>query len=45
MPHRHEGLMVRGERSGRVRSVPFEIELPELPGGSSFFEQQEAATG
>lgn len=43
MPHRHEGLMVRGERSGRVRAVPFELDLPQLPGGSSFFEQQEAA--
>jgi len=36
--------MVRGTRSGRVRCMDFEIDLPELPGNSSFFEQQEAAT-
>ena len=45
MPHRHEGLMVRGRRSGRVRACDFSLELPELPGGASFFEQQEAAAG
>jgi len=43
MPHRHEGLVVRGARSGRVRAVAFDVELPELPSNSSFFEQQEAA--
>ena len=43
MPHRYEGLLVRGARTGRVRSVDFALELPELPGGTSFFEQQEAA--
>jgi len=43
MPHRHEGLIVRGERSGRVRSTAHELELPQLPGGTSFFEQQQAA--
>lgn len=43
MPHRHEGLLVRGTRSGRVRSVAFDLELPELPANSSFFEQQEGA--
>ena len=42
MPHRFEGLTVRGERSARVRAVDFSVELPELPGGASFFEQQEA---
>jgi ectoine hydroxylase-related dioxygenase (phytanoyl-CoA dioxygenase family) len=43
MPHRYEGLLVRGQRTGTVRAVNFALELPELPGGSSFFEQQEAA--
>jgi hypothetical protein len=28
-----------------VRSIDFELELPELPGGTSFFEQQLAAGG
>ncbi len=40
MPHRYEGLIVRGQRTGRVRSAAFELELPELPSGASFFEQQ-----
>lgn len=43
MPHRHEGLLVRGRRSGRVRATPFAVELPELLTGASFFEQQQAA--
>ncbi len=45
MPHRFEGLLVRGARSGRVRSVDFSVELPELPSGASFFEQQQANAG
>lgn len=40
MPHRYEGLLVRGQRTGRVRSQAFDLELPELPSGASFFEQQ-----
>lgn len=43
MPHAHEGLLVRGERTGKVRSMDFALELPQLPGGASFFEQQQAA--
>lgn len=45
MPHRHEGLLVRGRRNGRVRATPFTLELPELLSGASFFEQQQAAGG
>jgi len=45
MPHRHEGLLVRGRRSGRVRATLFALELPELLTGASFFEQQQAAGG
>lgn len=45
MPHRHEGLLVRGRRSGRVRTTPFALELPELLTSASFFEQQQAAGG
>lgn len=43
MPHRHEGLLVRGRRTGRVRAMDFTLELPELLTGASFFEQQQAA--
>ncbi len=42
MPSAYEGMIVRGTRSGRVRSVDFSLELPELPSGASFFEQQGA---
>jgi len=40
LPSKHEGLLVRGERTGRVRSVPFELKLPQRPSTGSFFNQQ-----
>lgn len=33
--------VVRGEASGRVRCTPYDMELPEVPKGTSFFAQQE----
>lgn len=42
MPNRFEGALVHGERTGRVRSTPFEMKLPELPSTASFFDQQAA---
>ena len=42
VPTVHQGLFVRGFDSGRVRSVPYEVDMPELPIGASFFSQQEA---
>lgn len=41
MPTKYQGLLVRGARSGRIRSIDFEMELPELPTTASFFDQQE----
>ena len=35
--------LVRGEVSGRVRCSSYQMELPEVPEGTSFFAQQEAA--
>lgn len=35
--------LVRGQASGRVRCTPYELELPAVPDGTSFFAQQEAA--
>lgn len=35
--------LVRGEASGRVRCTPYEMQLPEVPKGTSFFAQQAAA--
>jgi len=40
LPSKHEGLLVRGERTGRVRSVPFALKLPQRPTTGSFFNQQ-----
>ncbi len=40
MPNKFEGQIVRGERTNRIRSIPYNIELPEIPKGASFFEQQ-----
>jgi ectoine hydroxylase-related dioxygenase (phytanoyl-CoA dioxygenase family) len=40
LPSNHEGMIVRGEKTGRVRSVPFEMKLPQRPQTGSFFNQQ-----
>ena len=40
LPSKHEGLLVRGEKTGHVRSVPFELKLPQRPTSGSFFNQQ-----
>jgi hypothetical protein len=42
MPTEHEGLIVAGERTNRVRSIEYEIELPQKPTTASFFDQQAA---
>ena len=41
MPNKFEGLVVRGQRTNRIRSIPYQIELPQLPTSASFFSQQE----
>ena len=40
MPNEHEGMLVHGERTNQVRSVSYQITLPQLPSGASFFDQQ-----
>ena len=40
MPNQYEGLLVRGARTNRVRSIPFAMDLPQLPSTASFFDQQ-----
>jgi len=40
MPTEYEGLVVRGEKSNRVRSTSYEVELPQKPVTASFFDQQ-----
>jgi ectoine hydroxylase-related dioxygenase (phytanoyl-CoA dioxygenase family) len=40
LPSRYEGMMVRGRPQGRVRSIDFCIDIPQLPETASFFDQQ-----
>lgn len=35
--------LVRGEASGRVRCSTYDMQLPEVPKGTSFFAQQASA--
>ena len=41
IPTKYDGVVVRGQSTGRVRAVPFEMDLPEYPKTASFFGQQE----
>lgn len=40
VPSTHAGRMVRGVAPKTIRSTPFELEIPEVPKGASFFIQQ-----
>lgn len=40
VPTKYEGLIVSGDKTNKVRSVPYELELPEQPKATSFFDQQ-----
>ena len=40
MPTEYEGLVVRGTQTQRVRSIDYEMELPQIPTTASFFDQQ-----
>lgn len=40
MPTKFEGIVVRGEKSNRVRSTQYDITLPQKPTTASFFDQQ-----
>ena len=41
IPTIYDGTMVRGQKTGQVRAVPFQMDLPEHPKTASFFGQQE----
>ena len=43
LPSIHEGELVRGERTNRVRCSTYDMEFPEVPTGASFFSQQAKA--
>lgn len=40
VPSHYQGLLIRGQRTGRVRSMDFELDLPQMPTTASFFDQQ-----
>jgi ectoine hydroxylase-related dioxygenase (phytanoyl-CoA dioxygenase family) len=40
VPSLYSGKVVHGADPGRIRSVSFDMELPEIPAGASFFNQQ-----
>ena len=42
LPTRFEGDLIRGPRTHRIRSTPFEMWIPEFPASASFFHQQAA---
>ncbi len=40
LPNKHQGMLLRGEASNRIRSTDYQMRLPELPKTASFFDQQ-----
>lgn len=40
IPSRQDGEVVRGKYTGRIRTTPYEMAIPEYPGEASFFSQQ-----
>jgi hypothetical protein len=44
LPSRHAGLLLAGSEPGRIRATSFEMEMPEIPTGASFFDQQASTT-
>ena len=45
MPTKFEGMVVRGEKTNRVRSTSYDLELPQKPTTASFFDQQAKSVG
>ena len=45
VPCRHQGEVVRGVASGRIRATRFDIPLPQMPQAASFFDQQAISAG
>jgi ectoine hydroxylase-related dioxygenase (phytanoyl-CoA dioxygenase family) len=43
VPTNDQGTVVRGQDHGRIRAINYDIPMPELPKGASFFDQQKTA--
>ncbi len=44
VPNHHEGLIVRGEDPGMIRTEEYSVAIPQYPKGASFFTQQKASS-
>ncbi len=42
VPNHHEGMIVRGEDTGMIRTEEYSVAIPQYPKGASFFTQQKA---
>jgi len=40
VPSKYSGRIVHGRDPGRIRSIAYDMETPEIPQGASFFDQQ-----
>ncbi len=40
VPNHHEGMIVRGEDKGMIRTEAYSVAIPQYPKGASFFTQQ-----
>ncbi len=45
VPSRHAGMILKGQEPGRIRVEAFDLEMPEIPKGASFFDQQKGVDG
>ena len=41
VPTKDQGMIVRGEDKGQVRAISYDMPMPQLPKGASFFDQQQ----
>lgn len=44
VPSIRSGMIAHGQEPGKIRSIEYEMEMPEVPEGASFFNQQQANT-
>tara|TARA_B100000029_G_scaffold515212_1_gene621158 strand:- start:2589 stop:3443 length:855 start_codon:yes stop_codon:yes gene_type:complete len=40
VPTENQGILLRGNNENKIKTMTFEMEMPELPYGASFFDQQ-----
>jgi len=40
VPSKYQGLIVRGEETNKIRTIAYDMQLPQMPQTASFFDQQ-----